>query len=124
MKALLVVVAALALGALSSDARAEPVTLTDSEMDRVTAAGFVSIGVQPSAVTGFERTLIPPLARGLDRFGAPAGTIFVVRDGDGFALLDPSTGIRFATPGLRTFARTPFALIIVNQAVFGSPTVP
>lgn len=123
MKAFLV--SALAFGALSSAALAEPVELTEAEMDRVTAAaGFVSIGVHPTAVTGFERTLIPPLARGLDRFGAPGGTIFVIRDGDGFAPLDPSTGIRFPAPTFRTFRTTPFTLIVVNKNVFAPAVAP
>jgi hypothetical protein len=121
MKAFLV--SALALGALSSVALAEPVELTDAELDSVTAGGFFVAGVSTGTHPGFERTPIPRLLRATDPFVTPAGggAIVVLGDGDTLSVLGTERRIGFARPTSPGFG-APFTLVIINENVF-APTV-
>ena len=121
MKTLLA--AALALGVLSSTALAEPIELTDAEMDGVTAAGFVGFGTFRTDVPTFGRTVVvPPLFDPVpdlfgDRFDPPSGAVLVVGD-DGLARFRDRKDIRFALPAHPDLRAAPGTVIVIKNGIF------
>ena len=120
MKTLLA--SALALGVLSSTALAEPIELTDAEMDGVTAAGFIGFGTFRTDAPIFGRTVIPPLFNLVpdlsgDRFDLPSGAVIVIGD-DGIVRLRDRKDIRFALPTHRDLLAAPGTVIIIKDNIF------